>query len=349
MSSAINDNILQVKQEAQTMRLSAADTANKIREGAKIRAVLGLFISVVILIIAWAVAGVMRQKAVYIVAGIASALALLFMLQFIPATLRYVKVDEGYIVFGCRKFLRPCFSVPERHFGQPVIGIADGVFKGSKKMYYITLPATIKQLGNGVFEDCRDLRFVMLPSENSLTKIGDNCFKGCVNLTSFISGDNLESIGKRCFDGCNVLQLAYLGCKITSLGEGAFSGCGNLRTFNLSEKVTSLGKRVFESCCNIKELILPPQLERIDTECFSYCNGVKSIILPPRLNYIGQNAFKDCSSAEIIEISSKPSFIGEGAFRNCAKAVLRFVNTKKAQSGWNGQCFDNRMTVIYAK
>ncbi|MDE5618489.1 MAG: leucine-rich repeat domain-containing protein, partial [Clostridia bacterium] len=89
--------------------------------------------------------------------------------------------------------------------------------------------------------------------------------------------------------------------------------------------------------------------ERIDTECFSYCNGVKSIILPPRLNYIGQNAFKDCSSAEIIEISSKPSFIGEGAFRNCAKAVLRFVNTKKAQSGWNGQCFDNRMTVIYAK
>ncbi|MDE6551146.1 MAG: leucine-rich repeat domain-containing protein [Clostridia bacterium] len=347
--SAMTDYAEQLKAMCDSERKRMLDVDKRIREGAKVRAVTGLLLSVVILIIAWTVAGIMRQKAVFIVAGIASGLAALLCMQFIPAKLRYVKVDGGYIVYGCIKFLRPCRAIPEKRRSLPVIGIADGAFEGTKKMYYLTLPATVRIIGKRAFAACSDLRGLILPEDSALADIGDECFKGCVNMTAFYAGESIGSIGKSCFDGCNVLKHAYLGSSIAIIGEGAFAGCGNLDDVNLSDKIITLPKAAFSGCCNLKQLILPSNLEKIETDCFAYCSSLTEIRVPPKVSYIGQCAFKDCSAARLIYIDSKPQFIGDGAFRNCKEATLRFKTVRKAQNGWNGQCFDNRMRVVYAE
>ncbi len=347
--SAMTDYAEQIKIACDGERQRMTEIDKRIRDGARVRAITGLILSAVILIIAWSVAGVMRQKAVYIVAGIASGLAALLCMQFIPAKLRYVKVDGGYIVYGCIKVLRPCRSIPAMRRSLPVIGIADGAFEGMSKLYYLTLPATVRIIGKRAFADCRDLRGLILPCDSALSDIGDECFKGCVNMTAFFAGEELRNVGKRCFDGCNVLKRAYLSNKIAIIGDGAFSACGNLDEVNLSDKVMALPKSGFSGCCNLKQLILPTDLDRIDTECFAYCSSLTEIRIPSKVTYIGQCSFKDCSSARNIFIDSKPQFIGDGAFRNCKVATLRFKTVRKALNGWNGQCFDSRMKVIYAE
>ena len=119
--SAMTDYAEQIKIACDGERQRMTEIDKRIRDGARVRAITGLILSAVILIIAWSVAGVMRQKAVYIVAGIASGLAALLCMQFIPAKLRYVKVDGGYIVYGCIKVLRPCRSIPAMRRSLPVI------------------------------------------------------------------------------------------------------------------------------------------------------------------------------------------------------------------------------------
>ena len=326
-----------------------ASRERQVRSGQRIRAVSMIIVVIVILLIAWIIAGVMRENTMYIVAGVASGLALLSLIQLVPFRLGYTRVKQGYVVTSCVQLLRKCNFIPDEHRGKPVIGIAAGVFKDKKKMYYISLPAGMSHLGKECFMNCRDLRGVTFRGDSELKYIEEKAFSGCYNLYAFCTGGKVGRIGESAFENCRSLKCAYFGENVERIGRNAFASCGNLSLMSASDKVTQLLKATFNGCRSLTAFPLSPQLEKIEDDCFGYCASLESADIPEKTAYIGKSAFTDCKALKQVVIRSKPEFIGHNAFLNCDKAVIAFTAVKKQSKDWNGEWADRRCKINYSK
>ena len=118
---------------------------------------------------------------------------------------------------------------------------------------------------------------------NVITRIGDEAFANCSNLTNISIPNSITYIGYDVFRGCNNLKYnennngKYLGNKEnpylvlvdvidTSVSEFsisdscqiiyayAFSGCGNLTEITLPASLTSIGSWAFSGCNNLTEI-----------------------------------------------------------------------------------------------
>ncbi|MBQ2375377.1 MAG: leucine-rich repeat domain-containing protein [Bacteroidales bacterium] len=84
----------------------------------------------------------------------------------------------------------------------------------------------------GAFANCDRLTSVTIP--NSVEEFGNNVFDHCSALTSVTIGNGIFSIGENLFDDCIMLQTVTLGSNVNYIGSGAF---GNSE---LLENVTCL-------------------------------------------------------------------------------------------------------------
>lgn len=320
-----------------------------VRSNQRIRAAMMIIVVVVILAIAWAIAGVMRERAMFIVAGVASGLALLSLIQLAPFRLGYTRVEQGYVVTSCVQLLRKCNFIPDTHKGVPVIGIAAGVFKERKRMYYISLPGGLTHIGKECFMNCRDLRGVVFRGESKLQVVEEKAFFNCFNLYAFCAGDEVTRVGESAYENCRSLRCLYLGGNVEKLGNRAFASCGNLAAMSASEKLTEIPRSAFNGCRSLTSMPLPACLEKLDDDSFGYCASLASVRIPEKTAYIGKGAFTDCRALKEVVICSKPEFIGFNAFRNCDGAEITFTAVKKQSKDWNGQWADRRCKIKFAK
>lgn len=91
----------------------------------------------------------------------------------------------------------------------------------------VTVPIGVTEIYAGAFADCTSLFKLSLP--DSLKTIGDNAFSGCTALSEpLVFKNGLLSIGSGAFSGCNGLDIVKIPSTVESVGTGAFSDCGNL-------------------------------------------------------------------------------------------------------------------------
>ncbi len=74
----------------------------------------------------------------------------------------------------------------------------------------------------------------VIPTDGSVTSIGDGAFYGCSGITSVTIPDSVTSIGNAAFSGCSGLTSITIPDGVTSIGTGAFYDCSGLTsiTFN---------------------------------------------------------------------------------------------------------------------
>lgn len=123
-------------------------------------------------------------------------------LEFVPDSLRHVKVGEG------------CGKIPDK------------AFASCEYITSVSLPDTLRTVGIRAFYGCRSLGEITFP--NSLKVIDDDAFFGCDNLKTVEFGSSLEAIGMQAFYGCISLEKADVseGVKV---GSGAFGNCPRLK------------------------------------------------------------------------------------------------------------------------
>ena len=182
--------------------------------------------------------------------------------------------------------------------GNNGLGIADGwllAYSGTAKE--VIVPTSVKNIGDGAFQDCDSLTGVTIPT--SVKSIGTYAFGYCDNLTSVSIPDNLTKIDDCVFDSCKSLKSVTIPNSAKSIGAYAFYGCSSLENVTIPKSVKSIGKCAFDSCSSLKSVTFKGNAPEMEKDCFydvtataSYPKGDSTWTKDARKDYGGTITWK---------------------------------------------------------
>ena len=170
-----------------------------------------------------------------------------------------------------------------------------GAFDQCSNLTSITIPESVKTIGEDAFRSCTSLTTITIP--DSVTTIGNSAFSDCKSLTSVTIGDNVTTIGDFAFQSCSSLKNITIGDSVTTIGQYAFGSCSSLTSITIGDSVTEIGEAAFYKCSSLTSVTIPDSVTTIGRSAFSFCSGLKTIYCkattPPILN---AEVFNKCPS-----------------------------------------------------
>lgn len=177
----------------------------------------------------------------------------------------------------------------------------------------VEFPYQVRELGDGVFKDCKSLTTVVFSADCKPEKFGEGVFAGS-GVTSAALPTNMTAIPARTFALCEKLDSLVVPNRITSIGIEAFQGCTGLKKVVIHEKVERFGMRSFEGAkIEVLEIYTPWDIRGV----FDEDDKLKKVILGDKVTNIPENAFRNCTSLEEVQMKGKVTSIGSSAFENC--------------------------------
>lgn len=164
-------------------------------------------------------------------------------------------------------------------YGDNTVRTENGAFQDCA-ITGITLPASIKVVTAGAFQDCAQLVSVTLPE--GLTTLAPGCFARCTRLKSVNLPSTVNNLGS---DGNN----SYV-----------FGGCTGLETVNIPEGVTRILAGCFKNTA-VKEFVLPAGLQELGSESLASTalTLVKTGVTDLRTLSCPEDVFADVSEATL--------------------------------------------------
>ena len=164
--------------------------------------------------------------------------------------------------------------------------IAQAVFQNCEDLTGIIIPESVVSLGTVPFIGCTYLSSIVVSEKNTVYCSKGNCLielatgtlvAGCKK--SIIPSDgSVTMIGDRAFEDCYKLTTITIPKCITMIGKSAFEGCYGLEQIVIPEGVTMIGKRAFYWCEGLKSVALPNSIAYIGEDAFHLCKKLNKII-----------------------------------------------------------------------
>ncbi len=233
----------------------------------------------------------------------------------------YAKSGGKLTITGLEGGLSPTLSkleIPSHIDGMTVVAIGEEAFR------------SLEWNGNLA------LREIVI--SDSVTKIGEEAFAGCVTIEKVTVGTGLDEIGEGAFENCNELKQVVFSNpnNLESIGEGAFNNCYPLESIRIGKNVSSIGDDAFGACQNLVFAVDP------DNKDFAVLNGLlcnkkKTTILsgpaakgdyviPDGVTFISHDAFSGNGNLTSVTIPASVTKIGVKAFEeasNITNIVLK--------------------------
>ena len=225
------------------------------------------------------------------------------------------------------------------------IEIAPFAFANCGNLIRVTIPDSVKRIGNGAFNNCRSLTSIGNPPgtfgntlPDCLSEIGESAFSGTgltkitipgsvktigayafasSQLTSVIIKDGVQKIGGGAFSNCRQLKKVSIPDSVTSIEGGAFRDCDVLENINIPDRVTCISSDMFADCYSLPRIEFGKNTFDIGSYAFSNCANLKSINIPDSIKNIGENAFQNCTGLTKISFGKNINNIEGGAFLGC--------------------------------
>lgn len=244
-------------------------------------------------------------------------------------------LEDGTASLRCTDPTLTQVEVPAEFEGMTVTELAAGAFSGCGKLTAVTLPDTLKGIGEQAFSGCSSLEEITIP--RSVSSIGSYAFDSAEGLTAIhveegcaaykddggvlLSGDGTQLIkypearpdaAYTVPDGCTaLLDWSFVGSQyleeidlngVQSIGEDAFYYCVELKSAAVPEGVTDLPGAVFGYCVELSDITLPSTLRSVGNSCFYSCTSLSEAVLPEGLISIGDHAFFHCVDLKAIVV-----------------------------------------------
>ncbi|MGN1019884.1 MAG: leucine-rich repeat protein [Aristaeellaceae bacterium] len=138
-----------------------------------------------------------------------------------------------------------------------VTALGDGVFKGNQSIrsFYPHHCGWFTTIGAEAFADSSVAYVELFPS---ITTIGDEAFRNCVNITDITLPESLTTLGDGAFRGCTGITELTLPSSLTSIGEGLLEGCTGLKKLTVLCDPALLPQDMAEVLAGVEELYAAP-------------------------------------------------------------------------------------------
>ena len=133
--------------------------------------------------------------------------------------------------------------------GLPVAVIYDFAFASCSSLTSITIPDSVKEIGNQAFDGCVSLTSIDIP--DSVTEIGEQAFADCTSLKNITIPDRVTEIKRSSFYGCKSLESVIIGASVTEIISYAFYNCTALTNVSISDSLKFIGTDAFYGCENL--------------------------------------------------------------------------------------------------
>lgn len=193
-----------------------------------------------------------------------------------------------------------------------------------------------------------------------ISKVGNNAFYGCKNLSSVELPEGLAVLGTGSFRECTSLENINIPASVTMIGVQAFYASG-LKNVSVPAAVTSIGNNAFGWCSALEKISVAADnssycsdengvlFSKDKTELIKFpcANEAENYAVPDSTKTIAPYAFENCYSLDTVTVSANVSAIGEGAFFNSylSRITVNSANTHYTSDG-NGVLFNNEKTLL---
>ena len=150
----------------------------------------------------------------------------------LDAEFRYRELEDGTIAIEGYSGSPRKLTIPGTIDGKTVSEIYSNAFAAQSDLRRITIPASVKKIGEYAFNDCTSLRKVTI--EGSVEVIGRSAFAGCAYLRKIELPEGLTRIEKEAFSGCIRLAKLKIPASCEIFGDDVFLACESL-TLDCSE------------------------------------------------------------------------------------------------------------------
>ena len=249
------------------------------------------------------------------------------------------------------------YVIPSETIDADTASTTDFLLDGNKLVKYtgtasaVSIPATIKEIGEEAFLDNAYISSVVIP--DSVERIGYAAFSGCNNLSKVTIPDSVETIDTAAFCNCSALSEVKIGSGLKKLGSGVFVGCQLLSEIKIGSSKFSCensaiynkdktklygvlqGKKEsaysmpdtieyilpysFYGCENLNAVTVSPRVQDISAYSFSNCIGLKTVTIPYSVNNIDAKAFENCVNLTAVTVPESVTYIHGTAFDGCPR------------------------------
>lgn len=214
-----------------------------------------------------------------------------------------------------------CTSLNEVVLSDKVKTIREKAFMGCTALEAIDFPEGLGTIERYAFSQS-GLKSLTLP--NTVKKIGDYAFNECKGLASLTLSNTLDSIGESAFYQCPLTAIEF-PASIRSIGSSAFYGT-NLESvvFTKGEGGLIIGANAF-SVYSLTSVTFAEGLEAIEGGAFRHCTQITTVELPEGLKSIGSYCFYECYKLSTVTLPSSLNYVGTGAFASTPWAKLQLA------------------------
>ncbi len=209
-----------------------------------------------------------------------------------------VQKADGYYITRFNGFEEEEMTIPSIINGKKIIGIAEDAFQGCVTVKIVHISEGIEVIEDRAFKLCKSLENVTLPDTlrrigNKITEYGNGAFY-MTGLRTIAIPQKVDSIGQSCFGWCTALRKVELSEQITTIQKGTFTFCKNLSEIKLPSSLVAIEEKAFEDCGSLREVHIPVGTQKIGRDAFK---GTKltAIYIPPTVTEIGNVSTKSSS------------------------------------------------------
>lgn len=256
------------------------------------------------------------------------------------------KIIADVAFYGCSKLTSIII-------GNGVTSIGKSAFESCSKLTSITIPDSVTSISYNAFSGCSELTSIIVDKNNTVYHSYESCLietssktliLGCKN--SILPSDgSVTSIGDYAFSGCYALTSISIPNSVTSISAGAFKGCSKLTSVTIPGSITFFGPNAFEDCSKLTDVVIKNGVTSIGIETFKDCSELVNVTIGNSVTDIGKSAFKNCSKLTSIIIPDSVTSIGYYAFEGTGLNNVYYFGTS---TEWENINIDDNEELISA-